>query len=147
MQTQKTENVLNEKEQSRLKVYLEREKLENEFSALTEKNLNAQALNYNLAYQEKLMKQKSEKYNDRINTLNTKLATVADYLNKQIKDQADRANEVSRENQKLGQELKYLESEAHNKRNQLKSITDQNAQIKARNYDKEIEDLTRKFNN
>jgi hypothetical protein len=55
-ETQKTENVLNEKEQTRLKVYLEREKLENEFSDLTEKNLDAQALNYRLAYQEKLMK-------------------------------------------------------------------------------------------
>ena len=72
--------------------------------------------------------------------------STADYLNKQIKDQAERANEVQRENQKLGQELKFLESEATTKRTQVQKLNDQNAQIKARNYDKEIEELTRKFN-
>jgi hypothetical protein len=82
MQTQKTENILNEKEQQRLKVYLEREKLENEFSDLTERNLKAQSTNYNLAYQEKLMKQKAEKYNARIQVLHNKLNSTADYLTK-----------------------------------------------------------------
>jgi hypothetical protein len=56
--------------------------LENEFSSLTEKNLKAQALNYNLAYNEKLMKQKAEKYNTRITMLTQKLNSTADYLNK-----------------------------------------------------------------
>ena len=56
MQTQKTENILQEKEQGRLKVYLEREKLENQFSSLTELNLKAQTQNYNLSYNTKSMK-------------------------------------------------------------------------------------------
>ena len=92
------------------------------------------------------MKQKAEKYNVRITTLQQKMNQTVDYLNKQIKDQADRANDVAGQNQKLGQELKYLETEAQTKRGQLKKLTDENAQIKARNYDREIEELTRKFN-
>lgn len=50
-----------------------------------------------------------------------------------------------RENQKLESELKYLEQDCMSKRGTVKKLEDSNDAIKAKGYDREIEDLQRKF--
>lgn len=68
-----------------------------------------------------------------------------EYLQKQISEQAERANDVNRESQKLETELKRVEKDTQQKASELQRIDGQNSAIKAKQYDREIEDLHRKL--
>ena len=68
-------------------------------------------------------------------------------LNKQIKEQAEHANEVEVQTKKETQELKRQQQELMNKETELKKLDDSNAYIKKQKYEQEIEKLQRKLQN
>lgn len=78
--------------------------------------------------------------------LQDKLKYMTTTLTKQIKDQAERANEVDVETKKLKQEITRQKEEVALKTNELKKLDDSNAAIKKAGYDRKIEELTRKLN-
>ena len=59
MQTQKTENMLKEKETQRQSIQQDKMTLEKKLSLLSEKNLKEQSVNYQLSYRHKYFSQKS----------------------------------------------------------------------------------------
>jgi hypothetical protein len=105
LQTQKTEALLKEKDAKRYDVQAQRQAQEKKLSLLSEKNLKEQSLNYQLTYRHNNFKQKSELAERRIGMLQDKLKYMTTTLTKQIKDQAERANEVDVETKKLKQEI------------------------------------------
>lgn len=66
-------------------------------------------------------------------------------MTKQIRDQAEHANEVEVESKKLKAELDRQKDEVQLKQNELKKLDDSNAQVKKQDYDKQIEGLQRKL--
>ena len=70
-------------------------------SQLSEKNLKEQSINYQLTYRQNHFKQKAELAEKRIGMLQEKLKYMTSTLNKQIRDQGERANEVDVETKKL----------------------------------------------
>jgi len=94
MQTKKSETMLKEKDSERLTVQLKKEGLEKQLSDLSELHLKEQTTNYNLSHQHKFLKQKSEQTESRINMLQEKIQFMTDSLSKQIKEQAENANEL-----------------------------------------------------
>ena len=77
--------------------------------------------------------------------LQDKLKYMTTTLTKQIKDQAERANEVDVETKKLKQEIVRQKEEVALKTTELKKLDDSNAAIKKAGYDRKIEELTRKL--
>ena len=73
LQTQKTENMLKEKETQRHQEQQKREALEKELADLTEKNLKEQTTNYQLQYRHKFLTQKSQQSEKRLHMLTEKL--------------------------------------------------------------------------
>lgn len=100
LQTQKTENTLKEKEVGRHQEQEKREALEKELADLTEKNLKEQTTNYQLQYRHKYLTQKSQHAEKRLHMLTEKIQFMTSTLNKQIKEQAEHANEVEVETKK-----------------------------------------------
>jgi hypothetical protein len=105
MQTQKTENLLNEKENARQVVANEKLAQEKRLAGLNEKNLKEQSSNYQLSYRHKYLTQKSEMAEKKIQMLGEKLQYMTNSMTKQIRDQAEHANEVEVESKKLKAEL------------------------------------------
>ena len=68
-------------------------------------------------------------------------------LQKQIKEQGDRATEVELESKKLKMEMVRQKDEVAVKLNELKKINDSNETIKKTNYDRKIEELNRQLYN
>ena len=77
--------------------------------------------------------------------LQDKLKYMTTTLTKQIKDQAERANEVDVETKKLKQEIVRQKEEVALKTSELKKLDDSNSAIKKAGYDRKIEELTRKL--
>lgn len=77
--------------------------------------------------------------------LQDKLKYMTTTLTKQIKDQAERANEVDVETKKLKQEISRQKDQVALKTSELKKLDDSNAAIKKAGYDRKIEELTRKL--
>ena len=77
--------------------------------------------------------------------LQDKLKYMTTTLTKQIKDQAERANEVDVETKKLKQEISRQKDSVALKTSELKKLDDSNAAIKKAGYDRKIEELTRKL--
>lgn len=100
LQTQKTENTLKEKEVGRYQEQEKRETLEKELADLTEKNLKEQTTNYQLQYRHKYLTQKSQHAEKRLHMLTEKITYMTSSLHKQIKEQAEHANEVEVETKK-----------------------------------------------
>jgi hypothetical protein len=73
MQTQKTENMLKEKETQRQLTQQDKQSLEKKLSQLSEKNLKEQSINYQLSYRHKYFTQKSTQSEKRIAVLQDKL--------------------------------------------------------------------------
>ena len=86
MQTQKTENMLKEKETQRQTIQQDKMTLEKKLSLLSEKNLKEQSVNYQLSYRHKYFSQKSSQSEKRIAMLQDKLKYMTTTLNKQIKE-------------------------------------------------------------
>lgn len=139
MQTQKTENLLNEKENARQVVANEKLAQEKRLAGLNEKNLKEQSSNYQLSYRHKYLTQKSEMAEKKIQMLGEKLQYMTNSMTKQIRDQAEHANEVEVESKKLKAELDRQKDEVNLKQNELKKLDDSNAQVKKQDYDKQIE--------
>lgn len=66
MQTQKTENMLKEKESQRQTIQQDKQTLEKKLSQLSEKNLKEQSVNYQLSYRHKYFTQKTSQSEKRI---------------------------------------------------------------------------------
>lgn len=147
LQTQKTENTLKEKEVARYQEQEKREALEKELAELTEKNLKEQTTNYQLSYRHKFLTQKSTQAEKRLHMLTEKIQFMTSTLNKQIKEQADRANQIEVETKEQAQELQRQQTEYRHKESELKKLEDSNAKIKQQKYDEEIEKLSRKLQN
>lgn len=139
MQTQKTENLLNEKENARQVVANEKLAQEKRLAGLNEKNLKEQSSNYQLSYRHKYLTQKSEMAEKKIQMLGEKLQYMTNSMTKQIRDQAEHANEVEVESKKLKAELDRQKDEVNLKQNELKKLDDSNAQVKKQDFDKQIE--------
>ena len=77
--------------------------------------------------------------------LQDKMKYMTTTLTKQIKDQAERANEVDVETKKLKQEISRQKDQVALKTSELKKLDDSNAAIKKAGYDRKIEELTRKL--
>ena len=120
MQTQKTENQLKEKETQRQQIQQEKQALEKKLSQLSEKNLKEQSLNYQLSYKHKFFTQKSAQSEKRISMLQDKLKYMTTTLNKQIKEQAERANEIDIETKKLKMEIVKQKDEVAIKSSELR---------------------------
>ena len=105
MQTQKTENLLNEKENARQVIANEKLVQEKRLAGLNEKNLKEQSSNYQLSYRHKYLTKKSEMAEKKIQMLGEKLQYMTNSMTKQIRDQAEHANEVEVESKKLKAEL------------------------------------------
>lgn len=67
-------------------------------------------------------------------------------LNKQIRDQGERANEVDVETKKMKQEIIRQKEEVALKIGELKKLDDSNALVKKAGYDRKMEELGRKLN-
>lgn len=67
--------------------------------------------------------------------LTEKLQFMTSSLNKQIKEQAEHANEVEVQTKKETQELKRQQQELVNKEAELKKLDESNAYIKKQKYD------------
>ena len=80
MQTQKTENMLKEKETQRQLTQQDKQSLEKKLSQLTEKNLKEQSINYQLSYRHKYFTQKSSQSEKRITVLQDKLKYMTNTL-------------------------------------------------------------------
>ena len=115
-------------------------------SQLSEKNLKEQSINYQLTYRQNHFKQKAELAEKRIGMLQEKLKYMTSTLNKQIRDQGERANEVDVETKKLKQEIIRQKEEVALKTTELKKLDDANALIEKAGYDRKMEELHRKFN-
>lgn len=139
MQTQKTENLLNEKENARQVVANEKLAQEKRLAGLNEKNLKEQSSNYQLSYRHKYLTQKSEMAEKKIQMLGEKLQYMTNSMTKQIRDQAEHANEVEVESKKLKAELDRQKDEVNLKQSELKKLDDSNAQVKKQDFDKQIE--------
>jgi hypothetical protein len=68
-------------------------------------------------------------------------------LNKQIKDQADRANEIDIESKKLKMEVSRQKDEVAIKAGEHKKLNDSNDQVKKAGYERKIEELNRQLYN
>ena len=147
MQTQKTENMLKEKETQRQQVQMEKQTLEKKLSQLSEKNLKEQSINYQLSYRHKFFTQKSAQSEKRIAMLQDKLKYMTTTLNKQIQDQADRANEIDIESKKLKMEISRQKDDVTIKLSELKKLNDNNDAVKKAGYDRKIEELNRQLYN
>ena len=79
--------------------------------------------------------------------LTEKIQFITSTLNKQIKEQAESANEVEVETKKQTQELNRQQADFKMKCSELKKLEDSNALIKKQKYDQEIEKLSRKLQN
>lgn len=147
MQTQKSENMLKEKETQRQTVQQDKQSLEKKLSQLSEKNLKEQSVNYQLSYRHKYFTQKSSQSEKRIAMLQDKLKYMTSTLNKQIKEQADRANEIDVESKKLKMEISRQKDEVAIKGGELKKLNDSNEGIKKVGYERKIEELNRQLYN
>ena len=143
MQTQKTENMLKEKETQRQAIQQDKMTLEKKLSLLSEKNLKEQSVNYQLSYRHKYFSQKSSQSEKRIAMLQDKLKYMTTTLNKQIKEQADRANEIDIESKKLKMEVSRQKDEVAIKSGELKKLNDSNDTVKKAGYERKIEELNR----
>jgi len=143
MQTQKTENMLKEKETQRQTIQQDKMTLEKKLSLLSEKNLKEQSVNYQLSYRHKYFSQKSSQSEKRIAMLQDKLKYMTTTLNKQIKEQADRANEIDIESKKLKMEVSRQKDEVAIKSGELKKLNDSNDMVKKAGYERKIEELNR----
>jgi hypothetical protein len=143
MQTQKTENMLKEKETQRQAIQQDKMTLEKKLSLLSEKNLKEQSVNYQLSYRHKYFSQKSSQSEKRIAMLQDKLKYMTTTLNKQIKEQADRANEIDIESKKLKMEVSRQKDEVAIKSGELKKLNDSNDMVKKAGYERKIEELNR----
>ena len=79
--------------------------MEKELASLTEQNLKEQTINYQLSYRHKFLTQKSSHAEKRLHMLTEKIQFMTSTLNKQIKEQADRANQIEIETKEQSQEL------------------------------------------
>jgi chromosome segregation ATPase len=147
MQTQKTENMLKEKETQRQHVQKEKQDLEKKLSQLSEKNLKEQSINYQLSYKHKYFTQKSAQAEKRIAMLQDKLKYMTTTLTKQIKEQAERATEIEIESKKLKMEIVRQKDEVAVKQSELKKLQDSNEAIKKAGYDRKMEELNRQLYN
>lgn len=68
-------------------------------------------------------------------------------LNKQIKEQADRANEIDIESKKLKMEISRQKDEVAIKNGELKKLNDSNEGVKKAGYERKIEELNRQLYN
>lgn len=68
-------------------------------------------------------------------------------LNKQIQEQADRANEIDVESKKLKMEIVRQKDEVAIKLSELKKLSDSNEATKKAGYDRKIEELNRQLYN
>ena len=82
-----------------------------------------------------------------LHMLTEKTQFMTSTLNKQIKEQADRANQIEVETKEQAQELQRQQMEFKHKESELKKLDDANATVKAQKYDEEIEKLSRKLQN
>ena len=79
--------------------------------------------------------------------LQDKLKYMTTTLNKQIKDQADRANEIDIESKKLKMEVSRQKDEVAIKAGEHKKLNDSNDQVKKAGYERKIEELNRQLYN
>lgn len=79
--------------------------------------------------------------------LTEKIQFMTSTLNKQIKEQADRANQIEIDTKEQSQELQRQQLEQRHKESELKKLEDSNNKIKQEKYDQEIEKLSRKLQN
>lgn len=77
--------------------------------------------------------------------LTEKMTFMTTALNKQIKEQAESANEIEVKAKKQSQELLRQQQDLRLKEQELKKLEDSNANIKKLKYDQEIEKLQRKL--
>jgi hypothetical protein len=110
--------------------------LEKKLSDLVEKNLVAQGKNYTLSYQSGFYKQKTEQAEAKIKLLEEKHKFLTTTLAKQVRDQAEHANEVDVESKKLKIELERQRDEELAKRNDLARLEDSNGAVKRQGYDR-----------
>lgn len=68
-------------------------------------------------------------------------------LNKQIKEQADRANEIDIESKKLKMEISRQKDEVAIKSGELRKLNDSNEGVKKAGYERKIEELNRQLYN
>ena len=99
-------------------------------SDLVEKNLDAQGKNYTLTYQSGYFKQKTEQAEAKIKLLEEKHKFLTTTLAKQVRDQAEHANEVDVESKKLKLELERQRDEELLKRNELAKLEIKSAELK-----------------
>jgi hypothetical protein len=110
--------------------------LEKKLSDLVEKNLEAQGKHYTLSYQSGYFKQKVDQAEAKIKLLEEKHKLLTTTLAKQVRDQAEHANEVDVECKKLKMELERQRDEELRKRNELAKLDDLNSAIKRQAYDR-----------
>jgi predicted RNase H-like nuclease (RuvC/YqgF family) len=79
--------------------------------------------------------------------LQDKLKYMTSTLQKQIKEQGDRANEIDIESKKLKMEIARQKDEVAIKMGELKKINDSNENIKKAGYERKIEELNRQLYN
>jgi hypothetical protein len=103
---------------------------------LVERNLKAQCSNYSLSYQSNYFKQKADQAEAKIKLLEDKHKFLTTTLSKQVRDQAEHANEVDVESKKLKMELERQRDEELLKRNELDKLDDLNTAIKRQDYDR-----------
>ena len=77
--------------------------------------------------------------------LTEKMTFMTTALNKQIKEQAESANEIEVKAKKQSQELLRQQQDLRIKEQDLKKLDDSNGNIKKLKYDQEIEKLQRKL--
>ena len=107
--------------------------------------MKEQSLNYQLTYRQNHYKQNADRVEKRIGMLQDKLKYMTSTLNKQIRDQGERANEVDVETKKMKQEIIRQKEEVALKIGELKKLDDSNALIKKAGYDRNMEELGRKL--
>lgn len=121
--------------------------LEKKLAQLSEKNLKEQSVNYQLSYRHKYFSQKSAQSEKKITMLQDKLKYMTSTLNKQISEQAERANEIDIESKKLKMEIARQKDEVAIKSSELKKLNDANEAVKKAGYDRKIEELNRQLYN
>ena len=91
------------------------------------------------------MSQKSAQAEKRLNMLQEKVVFMTNSLQKQIKEQEQHAHEIDVESKKQIAELERQREEVKLKEIELKKLDDSNNFIKEKQYEKEIEQLSRKL--
>jgi len=103
--TKESEVMLKDKETLRYSVQCEKEALEKTLVELNEKNMSEQSLNYKFKHRSSYLVKRSNKQESRIKMLQEKIKFLTDNINKSVRDQQEKANEVDVEYKRIQMEL------------------------------------------